>query len=306
MATATTSVDATNRDQERAWDGREGSYWAAHHERFEASLARYQPAFLAAAAIRPPDRVLDVGCGTGVSTRAAARAAHAGHALGVDLSSRMIDVARRLAARGGLTNVSFERADAQVHPFGAAAFDVVISRTGAMFFGRPESAFANLRRSLTAGGRLVLLTWQSPSRQEWVDAFSQALTGRTPPTPDPGQPGPFSLSDPDRVSALLRAAGFIDVALAPLAEPTTYGRTVEEAHDFVTGLLGWMLEGQDQRRRAESARALRDVLASHQTADGIRFGSAACSSPHGAPDPLTARASGVIPLPNRRHHANRK
>jgi SAM-dependent methyltransferase len=275
MSTSTTSVDATNHDQERAWDGLEGAYWAAHHERFEASLARYQPAFLAAAAIRPTDRVLDVGCGTGVSTRDAARAAHAGRALGVDLSSRMIDVARRLAARDGLANASFERADAQVHPFADAAFDVVVSRTGAMFFGQPETAFANLRRSLVPGGRLVLLTWQPPSRQEWLDAFSRALTGRTPPAPDPARPGPFSLSDPDRVRALLRTAGFADVALTPLVETTTYGRTVEEAQEFLTGLFGWMLEEQDERRRAESVGALRGVLESHRTADGIRFGSAA-------------------------------
>lgn len=80
MPTATTPVDATNHDQERAWDGPEGSFWAAHHEHFEASLARYQSAFLDAAAIRPADRVLDVGCGTGVSTRDAARAARAGRA----------------------------------------------------------------------------------------------------------------------------------------------------------------------------------------------------------------------------------
>ena len=75
--------------------------------------------------------------------------------------------------------------------------------------------------------------------------------------------------------ALLRAAGFTDVVLTPLAEPTTYGRTVEEAYDLLAGLLGRLLEGQDQRRRAQSVRALRRVLASHQTADGIRFGSAA-------------------------------
>ena len=124
-------------------------------------------------------------------------------------------------------------------------------------------------------GRLVLLTWQPPSRQEWVSAFSQALTGRTPPMPDPDSPGPFSLSDPDRVRALLHAAGFTDVNLSSVTETTTYGRTVEEAHEFVLGLLGWMLDGQDQRRRAESVEALRRTLAAHETADGIRFRSAA-------------------------------
>ena len=252
-----------------------GAYWAAHHERFEASLARYQPAFLAAAAIRPHHRVLDIGCGTGVSTRAAALAARAGHALGVDLSHQMIDVARRLAVQAGLQNIAFERADAQVHPFGTGTFDLVISRTGAMFFGRPDLAFANLRRSLTPGGRLALLTWQSPDRQEWVSAFAQALTGRTPPAPPTDRPGPFSLSDPDRVQALLHTTGFNNVELTPATETTTYGRTVEEAHDFLLGTLGWMLDGQDQRTRAKSVAALRTTLETHETADGIRFGSAA-------------------------------
>lgn len=269
------SVDETNLAQERAWDGAEGAYWAAHHERFEATLARYQPTFLQAAAIRPTDRVLDIGCGTGASTRAAARAAVAGHALGVDLSSQMIDVARRLAEEAGLTNAGFERADAQVHPFGTEVFDVVISRTGAMFFGRPEEAFTNLQRSLTPRGRLVLLTWQAPDRQEWASAFSQALTGRTPPMPDPNSPGPFSLSDPDRARVLLQGAGFVDVDLRSVSESTTYGRTVEEAQEFVLGLLGWMLDGQYQRRRAEAVEALRRTLAAHLTADGVRFRSAA-------------------------------
>lgn len=275
MCMGATSVDESNQDQERAWDGDEGDYWAAHHERFEAAVERYQPAFLAAAGFRPDDRVLDVGCGTGGSTCAAARAAHAGHALGVDLSSQMIGVARRRAQEAGLGNVAFERADAQVHPFGTETFDLVISRTGAMFFGRPDVAFVNLRRSLTPEGRLVLLTWQPPDRQEWVGAFAKALTGRKPPAPAPDRPGPFSLSEPDRVQALLHTAGFRDVAIESVTETTTYGRTVEEAHHFVLGLLGWMLRGQDQRGRAKAVEALRAVLATHQTSDGVRFNSAA-------------------------------
>ena len=152
---------------------------------------------------------------------------------------------------------------------------MVISRTGAMFFGRPEVAFANLRRSLTPRGRLVLLTWQAPSRQEWVSAFSEALTGRTPPAPDSDSPGPFSLSDPDRVRALLHATGFTDVDLGSISESTTYGRTVGEAHEFVLGLLGWILDGQEQRRRVEAVETLRRSLAAHETTDGVRFRSAA-------------------------------
>jgi SAM-dependent methyltransferase len=267
--------DVTNADQERAWDGTEGAYWAAHHELFEAALAHYQPAFLEAAAIQPGDRALDVGCGTGVSTRAVGAAATAGHALGIDLSAEMIDVARRLAGQAGLANVTFEQGDAQIHPFAAEAFDVVVSRTGAMFFGRPEAAFANLAGSLKPGGRLVLLVWQPADRQEWIGEFTRALLGRTPPAPPADAPGPFSLGDPARVRSVLGTAGFTDVRLTPVTEPMAYGRTVDEAHDFVLGLLGWMLQGQDESRRVEAADALRRTLTDHLTADGVHFGSAA-------------------------------
>jgi ubiquinone/menaquinone biosynthesis C-methylase UbiE len=57
----------------------------------------------------------------------------------------------------GLTNATFEQADAQVHPFGEAAFDAAISRFGIMFFADPVAAFANLRRTTRPGGRLVFV-----------------------------------------------------------------------------------------------------------------------------------------------------
>lgn len=267
--------DVTNAEQERAWDGDEGAYWAERHELFEAALAAYEPAFLDAAAIRPADRVLDVGCGTGISTRAAAAAAPAGHALGVDLSAGMIAVAHRLAGRAGLANISFEQADAQIHPFPDGGFDVVISRTGAMFFGHPEAAFANLARSLAPGGRMVLLVWQPAERQEWIGEFTRALLGRTPPAPPADAPGPFSLGDPARVRSILTGAGFTDVRLTPATGPMAYGRTVDEAQDFVLGLLGWMLQGREESQRAAAVAALRRTLTGHLTADGVHFGSAA-------------------------------
>lgn len=96
-ATNDVPVDSSNIEQLRAWDGEEGKYWADNAEHFDRSVAAYHERLLEAAAIGEHDRVLDVGCGTGQTTRDAARAASAGSALGVDLSARMLDYARRRA-----------------------------------------------------------------------------------------------------------------------------------------------------------------------------------------------------------------
>src|SRR5688572_19764087 len=143
-ATKAVPVDSSNVAQLRAWDGDEGAYWAHHAEYFDRSVAPYHERLLAVAAIGEGDRVLDVGCGTGQSTRDAGRAAPHGSALGVDLSSRMLDHASRRAAEEDLTNVTFAQVDAQIHPFDPGSYDVVISRTAAMFFGDHAAAFANI------------------------------------------------------------------------------------------------------------------------------------------------------------------
>jgi SAM-dependent methyltransferase len=269
--TITTPVDPTNRDQAAAWDGVEGDYWAEHAARFDAALSRYRPAFREATEIAPDDRVLDIGCGTGLTTRDAARAAPAGEALGVDLSARMVAVARSLTEADGVPNARFAQADAQVHPFAAGGFDGVISRTGAMFFGRPDVAFANLARALRPDGRLTLLTWQPAARNEWIGTFARVLAGQEPPSSAP----PFSLADPDHVRTLLTRAGFADVRIDGLAEPMIYGRGTEEAHAFVLGLLGGMLDGRPPAERERASEDLRTTLDAHRVPGGVALGSAA-------------------------------
>jgi SAM-dependent methyltransferase len=278
MNSAVMRVDPSNREQAKAWDGDEGAYWAAHAERFDRSIARYDAAFFEASGIEAADRVLDIGCGTGRTTRDAARAASAGSALGVDLSSQMIAVARRVAASEGVANAAFEQADAQVHPFADASVDVAISRTGAMFFGDPDAAFTNIARALRPGGRLALVTWQPLRANEWIRSLSTALAaGRQLPMPPPDAPGPFALSDPRRVETLLRAAGFTDVMLDAHAEPMWFGHDADDAETFVLGLMGWMLEGLDESGRARATEDLHASLAAHATSDGVVYGSAAWS-----------------------------
>ena len=275
METPPLRVDPSNEAQLAAWDGTEGAYWATHADRFDRSLAVHNTAFMVAAAIETDERVLDVGCGTGLTTRDAAKRAVDGSALGVDLSSAMLEIARQRAAEDGTTNAAFLQADAQVHPFAQSAFDIVISRTAAMFFGDQASAFANLRRSLRDGGRLVLLTWQPLGGNEWLRAIATALSPAGAPRLPPPGAGPFSLSDPGRVRQLLGHAGFGDVELQSTRGPMWFGDDADDATTFILGLQGWMLDGATHTERSRATEALRETCVAHATNDGVTFESAA-------------------------------
>jgi SAM-dependent methyltransferase len=275
-STTIVSVATTNAEQLRAWDGDEGAYWAEHADRFDRAVTPHHHHLLAAAAITGAERVLDIGCGTGLTTRDAARAATDGTAVGVDLSSRMLEHARRRAAAEGLSNASFLHADAQIHPFETASFDLAISQTGASFFGDLDAAFTNIARAVRPGGRLALLTWRTLPENEWIREISGALAaGRDLPTPPPQAPGPFALGDPDRVRTVLGGAGFTDIELGAVDVPMWFGTDAADAHQFLLGLLGWMLEGADETTRVDALEGLRATLQDHTTTDGVTFGSAA-------------------------------
>lgn len=273
---AAVRADPSNLEQLRSWDGEGGDYWTEHAARYDQGVAAYRPHLLAATAVADTDTVLDVGCGSGQTTRDAARAATAGSALGVDLSSRLLALARRLADRDRLANVTFEQADAQTHPFPGGRFDLAVSRTGAMFFGDPVAAFANLARALRPAGRLVLLTWQPFARQEWLRAYFAALSaGRDLVPPPPDAPGPFALSRPDRVRDVLGAAGFADVRLRGLTEPMYAGPDAVDAARFISGQFAGMLRDLDPAARARALEDLRSVMAAHETDRGVLYESAA-------------------------------
>src|SRR5258708_39442650 len=102
-----------NTAQAQAWNGDDGRHFVAERARHERMHERLTARLLDAAAISAGDSVLDIGCGCGQTTLAAARAAAPGHVLGVDLSAPMLAVARRLAGRGSARNARVRRADAQ-------------------------------------------------------------------------------------------------------------------------------------------------------------------------------------------------
>jgi SAM-dependent methyltransferase len=234
---------------------------------YDAELRRHDGHFRAALDVGPRDRVLDIGCGAGQSTRDAARAATAGSAVGVDVSDEMLEIARSRSAEEGLRNVAFERGDAQVHAFPAAHFDLCISRFGTMFFADPVAAFVNIGAAMRPGARLVLLVWQGRERNEWstalqgVSAPGKAQTGGGSPA--------FSLGDRAVATGILTEAGFGSIAFTEVHEPVFYGPTVAAAYEAMAELYK-LADATDRTRQA-----MRTVLEAHLTAEGVLFDSRA-------------------------------
>ncbi len=195
-------------EQAAFWNGPGGQGWlATYHQRIERSIADLGQDALAAAAAQPGEHVIDVGCGMGGTTADLARAVGpTGHVLGADISEPLIEAARSHR----VDNATFVVGDAVTYPFKAAAYDLVFSRFGVMFFGDPVAAFRNLRHALKPAGRLVFLCWRTPQENPWGLVPLRAAAPFLPPIPRPGpeDPGQYSFGDRARVERILKDAGF--------------------------------------------------------------------------------------------------
>ncbi len=240
---------------------------------YDAELALHNAHFRAAAAVGRSDRVLDIGCGAGQTTRDAARAAATGRAHGIDLSIAMLEIARRRGAEEGLPNATFEVADAQTHGFAEAGFDLCISRFGVMFFADPAAAFTNIAKAVRPGGRFAFMVWQGRDHNEWATAIQAAL--------DPDSTAPvaagkaFSLSDPSVTSGLLEAAGFTAIAFREVNEPVFYGSDPETALATVASFENVAKALNPPAATAGIRARLFDMLEAHQTRHGVQFESRA-------------------------------
>jgi SAM-dependent methyltransferase len=268
-------LDPTNAGQASDWDGDDGEYWATYHREYERLLEVFDATLVEAGAVRSADRILEIGCGTGATTRALAARAPAGSVYALDLSGPMLEIARAAADRAGIRNVEFVQGDAQVHPFDPESFDVAVSRMGCMFFGDPAAAFANIGRALRPRGRLALCVWQSETANGWITAIDDALGEGSPEAavdePATYAPGPFSMADPGLCTSLVQRGGFVDVTVDDLDIPLALG-TVSDAQAF---LETWIDQDLDHDARARAAASLQRMLGDNATAaDGVLLPSA--------------------------------
>jgi SAM-dependent methyltransferase len=271
-------METANAEHAAAWNGHEGEHWTEHADRYDRAGRRHWQRFLDTGLIESSDVVLDVGCGTGKSTRDVARLATHGSVLGIDLSAMMLDRAREQSTAEGLANVTYVQGDAQVYRFDESAFDIAISSFGAMFFADPVAAFTNIGRGVRPGGRLALLAWRELSKNEWLTELRAALAvGRELPVPPPDAPTPFALADPDRVRGLLNAAGYQNVGFDPIDEPIEFGSDADDAFAFMQtlGIVEGLTHGLDDADRAHALAQLHKTVAAHDSAEGVLFGTSA-------------------------------
>ncbi len=201
-----------NADQKAFWENW-AAHWVTSQTDLDGLMAPVLDRVFDLADLRPGQRVLDIGCGTGTSTRIAAEAvAPGGHVTGADISEPMLAQARRATA--GTEGLAFIAADVADHDFGPPGFDRIISRFGVMFFADPQAAFRNIARAMKPGARLCMACWSGLERNPWFRVPMIAAKERlgAPPSLHPDAPGPLAFRDINRVNDILLTAGFSDIA----------------------------------------------------------------------------------------------
>jgi SAM-dependent methyltransferase len=270
-----------NAQQIQYWNDVAGPRWVKLHDLIDDQIRPLGRLAMDRAGVAPGERVLDIGCGCGDSTiELAQRVAPSGTATGIDISAPMLERARQRARAQG-SSARFELADAQAHVFTSASTDLLFSRFGVMFFSDPTAAFANLRRAVSRGGRLVFVCWQSLPDNPWLFVPMGAALQHLPPPPlpTPNAPGPFSFADPERVRTILTGAGFGAVTFEDVRRTLRIGAggNLDETVEFLLQMgptAAALRESNDATLAPRVAASVREALAPYASDAGVLMESA--------------------------------
>ncbi|PWE32413.1 ubiquinone biosynthesis protein UbiE [Maritimibacter sp. 55A14] len=263
-----------NSEQAEFWNGPSGLKWIENEEGMDAILSVVSAGLLDRGAIRPGERVLEVGCGTGANSLLLAEAVGPkGEVLALDISEPLLARAAARRDAAGLTQPEFRLADAQTAALPKAHFDLLISRFGVMFFADPQAAFANMRTALARGGRLVFACWAGIEGNPWFRLPRDVAANRLgwPDPPEHGAPGPMAFADSGRVTGLMAQAGF--------ADPQAKEVTLELHHPGGIPAAATLAS-----RVGLAARILKDFDGTDADAAAIRAGIEAAFADFAAPD----------------------
>ena len=259
------------------WQGAGGTAWVEMRQVLDAMLAPFTPLVLDRALRPDVRRVLDVGCGAGATTRAAARRlGPAGECVGVDVSPPLIHAAQLHAAEAAPGRARFLLGDAQTQTFEPESFDAMVSRFGVMFFADPVAAFANLRRAVRPDGSLAFVAWRSPRENPFMTLAARTVAPLLPTLapPDPDAPGQWAFADANRVRQILDASGWQAIGIEPVDVACSVARSDLDDYIVRLGPVGVALQDATDAVRKQVAAALRDAYEPLVQDDAVPFTSA--------------------------------
>jgi len=272
------TIAAANEEAVEAWSGVLFDRWARYRDVLAVSIREFSDVAFDLCRPQPGERVLDVGCGLGETTRAVAElVGPTGEVVGIDAGERFVETATAEAAEAGAGNVSYLTGDAQVADMGTG-FDLAFARFGTMFFANPVAALRNVRSSLRPGGRLCMVVWRSKLANEWLyrgELVVEKYLERPEETDEPTcGPGPFSMANADTTSDIVTAAGFADVALRRCDISYLMGRDLDQAMEVVmaigpAGELIRLAKDDAEKIRPQLERELREAYADLERDDGV-------------------------------------
>lgn len=260
--------------QMERWNGELAKFWIEHRVRHLAVHQFLIPHMFRGAAIAADHRVLDVGCGCGDTTIAAARTARDGNVVGLDVSAPMLDVARHLAEQAGVANARFVRGDAQSCPLRQGSCDVVISSFGIMFFKDPTEAFASITSVLRPHGRLAFLCWQDETQNEFESIPLRALDTYITRS---SRPGCDQFYDPQQITKLLSGIGLERIQIDDITVAAWLGRDVPDVMNYVVGTpaIRNLPRNLDEATYQQVLTTIADQYSARQYPDGVWIRAAA-------------------------------
>jgi len=245
-----------------------------------AGLSGHSDELLSRGLYRMGERILDVGCGFGDSTiRIAELVGPEGRAVGVDCTENFVRSGRADAAAAGAENADFFAADVRDDDL-RGPYDHAFARFGTMFFMSPVAALRNVRRALKPGGSFAQIVWRKREDNPWLHEAELRVREIVPVVSHEETdqvhcgPGPFSMSGPDMVSAMMKAAGFVRIAFERFDTDICIGRDLAEAVEFAMALgpAGEIIRlagDEGERLKPKVIEALRDTLGPYERKDGV-------------------------------------
>ncbi|WP_414447273.1 class I SAM-dependent methyltransferase [Burkholderia sp. 22PA0099] len=268
---------AADNTQAALWNGSAARAWIAGQTMLDGMFEPFEALLVDAIDAGAKRRVLDIGCGTGATTLAAARRLGAdGEAVGVDISAPMIEVARR---RTGQLDAAarFIAADVQTHRFEPASFDLIMSRFGVMFFDDPLFAFTNVRRAAKDGAELRCIAWRSAADNPFMTVAERAAAPFLPnlPARRPDGPGQFSFADSHRVASMLERSGWTQIDIRAIDVDCVLPETELVDYFSRVGPVGMLLQQTSEPIRSQVVKSVRAAFDPYVQESEVRY-TAAC------------------------------